>query len=160
MSQKTTIRILNILHDSVVDGEGFRTTIFTAGCPHGCPGCHNPESWDFKGGKEMTIDEIIAELESNPMTDVTLSGGDPFAQAKGVSELAKRIKELGKNIWIYSGYTYEEILNHPNKYFQELLNYCDVLVDGKFIMELRDPTLPFRGSSNQRIIHLDNHKPD
>ncbi|TXL64420.1 anaerobic ribonucleoside-triphosphate reductase activating protein [Cerasibacillus terrae] len=148
------MKVMNILHDSVVDGEGLRTVIFFAGCPHHCPGCHNPSSWKMTNGKEMSIDEIFEEVASNPLTDVTFSGGEPFIQAKQLVDLAQKIKDLGKNIWIYSGFTYEEIINSRDPYKKELLEICDVLVDGKFILAERDLSLLFRGSRNQRIIEL------
>jgi len=148
------MKIMNILHDSVVDGEGLRTVIFFAGCPHGCLGCHNPESWNISNGKEMTLEEVLLEIKSNPIANVTLSGGEPFIQAKEVSRLAKEIKAIGKNIWAYSGFTYEEIINSKDRYKKELLSYCDVLVDGRFILEERDLSLLFRGSRNQEIIYL------
>ena len=144
--------VMNILHDSVVDGEGLRTVIFFAGCPHSCLGCHNPSSWNMSNGKEMSIDEIMEEIESNPLTNVTFSGGEPFIQAKEIAKLAERIKKLGKNIWVYSGFTYEEIIKDSAK--RHLLNFCDVLVDGPFKMEERNLSLLFRGSHNQRIIYL------
>lgn len=148
------MKIMGIHHDSVVDGEGLRTVIFFAGCPHHCLGCHNPESWNIKNGKEMSLGEIIDEVRSNPLTHITLSGGEPFFQAREVKILAKALKKLNKNIWIYSGYKIEELKNSKDKHVKELLGYCDVLVDGPFIMEKRDTTLQFRGSSNQRIIKL------
>lgn len=148
------MKVMSIHHDSVVDGEGIRTVIFFAGCPHFCKGCHNPRSWNIKNGTEMSMEEIRDEVLSNPLTDVTFSGGDPFFQADEVKVLAKELKEHGKNIWIYTGYTHEQIKDHPNPSFQELLLFCDVLVDGPFILAKKDLTLPFRGSSNQRIIHL------
>ena len=101
---------MNIIHDSVVDGEGLRTVIFFAGCPHFCKGCHNPESWNIKNGREMTVDEIVDEVMSNPICEVTLSGGDPFFQASEVKEVARRLRENGKNIWAFTGYTLEELL--------------------------------------------------
>lgn len=145
---------MNILHDSVVDGEGLRTVIFFAGCPHQCLGCHNPESWKMSNGHEMSIDEIFLEVASNPLTDVTFSGGEPLIQARDLVTLAKKIKNLDKNIWIYSGFTYEEIVNSNNLYQKELLTYCDVLVDGRFLIEERDLSLKFKGSRNQKIIKL------
>ncbi|MBO1005715.1 anaerobic ribonucleoside-triphosphate reductase activating protein [Pseudogracilibacillus auburnensis] len=148
------MKIMNIIHDSVVDGEGLRTVIFFAGCPHACLGCHNPSSWKMNNGQEMSIDEALQEIISNPLTDVTFSGGEPFIQAKEASILAKKLKEYGKNIWIYSGFTYEEIMNATDGYKRKLLSYCDVLVDGRFILEERDLHLSFRGSRNQRIIEL------
>ncbi|WP_242223757.1 anaerobic ribonucleoside-triphosphate reductase activating protein [Bacillus cereus group sp. BfR-BA-01380] len=148
------MRVMNIIHDSVVDGEGLRTVVFFAGCPHHCFGCHNPRSWNICNGTEMTKEEIIKEIENNPLTDVTFSGGDPFFQASEIKELAKNVKDLQKNLWIYTGYTLEEIQNSRNNDMIELLHYADVLVDGRFELEMRDLTLPFRGSSNQRIIRL------
>ncbi|ENQ3078183.1 anaerobic ribonucleoside-triphosphate reductase activating protein [Bacillus cereus] len=148
------MRVMNIIHDSVVDGEGLRTVVFFAGCPHRCFGCHNPQSWNICNGTEMTKEEIINEIENNPLTDVTFSGGDPFFQATEIKELAKNVKDLQKNLWIYTGYTFEEIQNSQNNDMIELLQYADVLVDGRFELEKRDLTLPFRGSSNQRIIRL------
>ncbi|MDC2867675.1 MULTISPECIES: anaerobic ribonucleoside-triphosphate reductase activating protein [unclassified Bacillus (in: firmicutes)] len=148
------MRVMNIIHDSVVDGEGLRTVVFFAGCPHRCFGCHNPQSWNICNGTEMTKEEIINEIEKNPLTDVTFSGGDPFFQAAEIKELAKNVKDLQKNLWIYTGYTFEEIQNSQNNDMIELLHYADVLVDGRFELEMRDLTLPFRGSSNQRIIRL------
>ena len=139
-----SLRVLNILHDSVVDGPGLRTVLFFSGCPHFCKGCHNPESWNIRNGNEMTIEQVVDEVLSNPLTDVTLSGGDPFFQASGVKQVAKRLKEAGKNIWAYSGYTLEELLALGGDY-TELLSYCDVLVDGPFILAERDLSLDFRG---------------
>ncbi|MEB9673060.1 MULTISPECIES: anaerobic ribonucleoside-triphosphate reductase activating protein [Bacillus cereus group] len=148
------MKVMNIIHDSVVDGEGLRTVVFFAGCPHHCLGCHNPTSWNLYNGIEMNVKEIIKEISKNPLTDVTFSGGDPFFQAIEVKEVAKAVKSLNKNLWIYTGYTLEEIQNSQNNDMIELLHYGDVLVDGRFEIEKRDLTLPFRGSSNQHIIRL------
>lgn len=148
------MKVLNIIHDSVVDGEGLRTVVFFAGCPHQCLGCHNPESWKMKNGTSMTFDDILTEIKSNPLNDVTFSGGEPFIQAKQIVPLAKEVKRLGKNIWIYSGYTYEEIMSARDPYQPELLGICDVLVDGRFEIEARDLSLRFKGSKNQRVIQL------
>ncbi|MGR5985313.1 anaerobic ribonucleoside-triphosphate reductase activating protein [Bacillus cytotoxicus] len=148
------MRVMNMIHDSVVDGEGLRTVVFFAGCPHRCVGCHNPQSWNICNGTEMTAEEIIKEIVKNPLTDVTFSGGDPFLQVAEVKKVAKGVKDLGKNLWIYTGYTLEEIQNSQNNDMIELLQYGDVLVDGRFQLDKRDLTLPFRGSSNQRIIRL------
>ncbi|EOW9528663.1 anaerobic ribonucleoside-triphosphate reductase activating protein [Bacillus cytotoxicus] len=148
------MRVMNMIHDSVVDGEGLRTVVFFAGCPHRCVGCHNPQSWNTCNGTEMTAEEIIKEIAKNPLTDVTFSGGDPFLQAAEVKKVAKGVKDLRKNLWIYTGYTLEEIQNSQNNDMIELLQYGDVLVDGRFELDKRDLTLPFRGSSNQRIIRL------
>lgn len=147
------IRVLDILEETMADGPGFRTSIYCAGCAHKCPGCHNPQSWDFKGGREMSVQEILDVVKADEFADVTFSGGDPFYQAEAFTELARRIKEeTGKNIWCYTGFTYEEIL--ADSRLNMMLPYIDTLVDGPFIQELRDPELHFRGSSNQRIIHL------
>ena len=147
------MKVLNIIHDSVVDGEGLRTVIFFAGCPHFCKGCHNPESWNIRNGTDMSVDEVVAECLSNPLTDVTLSGGDPFFQAKEVNEVAKRLKAAGKNIWAYTGYTLEALLERDGDYLA-LVKHCDVLIDGPFILSERDLSLDFRGSRNQRIIYV------
>ena len=147
------IRVLDIIEDTTVDGPGFRTSIYCAGCSHACKGCHNPQSWDFNGGREMTTDEIMKIIEADPYADVTFSGGDPMYQAEGFIELARAIRErTNKTIWFYTGFTYEALLKMPQQ--RELLELIDVLVDGPFVESLRDPDLLFRGSSNQRIISL------
>lgn len=147
---------MNILHDSVVDGDGIRTVIFFAGCSHFCRGCHNPRSWNIKNGTDMTVQDVLDEVLSNPLTDVTFSGGDPFFQAHEVKNLAKELKAHGKNIWMYTGYTLKEIKENEDPSFQELLSYSDVLVDGRFEQDKKDLTLKFRGSSNQTIIKREN----
>ena len=147
------IRVLKIIEDTTVDGPGFRTSIYCAGCAHECKGCHNPQSWDFNGGEEMTTEEIMKIIEADPYADVTFSGGDPMYQAEGFIELARAIRErTNKTIWCYTGFTYEALLKMPKQ--KELLELIDVLVDGPYVESLRDPDLMFRGSSNQRIISL------
>ncbi len=147
------IRVLDIIEDTTVDGPGFRTSIYCAGCSHACKGCHNPQSWDFNGGREMTTDEIMKIIEADPYADVTFSGGDPMYQAEGFIELARAIRQrTDKTTWCYTGFTYEALLKMPKQ--RELLELIDVLVDGPFVESLRDPDLLFRGSSNQRIISL------
>ncbi|MDR2475595.1 MAG: anaerobic ribonucleoside-triphosphate reductase activating protein [Bacteroidales bacterium] len=147
------IRLLDIVEDTIVDGTGFRTAIYAAGCPHRCYGCHNPQSWNICNGKKWSIDAILQIIENNPVSNVTFSGGEPFAQAEGFLELAKRIKsETRKTIWCYTGYRYEQLVG--NRMYEELLSCLDVLVDGPFILKQKDPDLLFRGSSNQRIIPL------
>jgi anaerobic ribonucleoside-triphosphate reductase activating protein len=148
-----TIRILNILHDTTVDGPGFRTSIYCAGCRHHCPGCHNPESWDFSAGYEVETDLLMQEIMADPFADVTFTGGDPFFQAEGFAELARRIKtETTKTIWCYTGFLYEHLLEQPR--YRTLLEQLDVLVDGPFIMAQRNEDLLFRGSANQRLIDV------
>lgn len=146
-----TLRILQIMDDTTADGPGFRTSIYCAGCGHSCPGCHNPQTWDFQGGVEMTVDEIMERIKSDPFCNVTFSGGDPMYQAEGFAELAERIKkETKKNLWCYTGFTFETCLRSESQL--RLLRSIDVLVDGPFVERLRDTSLRFRGSSNQRII--------
>ena len=136
-----------------MDGPGFRTSIYCAGCAHRCPGCHNPQSWDFAGGKEVTVEELLEVIKSDEFANVTFSGGDPLYQVEAFTELARRVKEeTDKTIWCYTGFTYEEVLADPR--LNQILPYLDVLVDGPYVEALRDTNLPFRGSSNQRIIKL------
>lgn len=153
-----TIRVMDIYHDSSVDGEGLRSVLFVAGCPHHCKGCQNPQSWEMKNGYPMTIKEIFDELMSNELTDVTFSGGEPFIYAKELSELAEMLKAEGKNIWCWSGFTYEKILRLRTPFVHKLLMNIDVLVDGQFVLELRDLNLHWRGSSNQRVLELKDGK--
>ena len=149
------LRILDFIDGTVVDGPGFRLSIYCAGCNHRCKGCHNPQSWAFDGGREMDVEEVLAVVKDSPW-NVTFSGGDPFYQAEGFVGLARRIKEeTGKTIWCYTGYTLEELLQEKNPAKMELLSLVDALVDGPFVEELRDTDLQFRGSSNQRILQKD-----
>ncbi|MDE7419687.1 MAG: anaerobic ribonucleoside-triphosphate reductase activating protein [Muribaculaceae bacterium] len=143
-------RVLDIIKGTTVDGPGFRTAIYFAGCSHQCPGCHNPQSWDFNGGKEMSLEDLMEIIEEEDF-DVTLTGGDPLYKPGSIAILAKAIKESGHTVWLYTGFTIEEILASPSLSIP--LPYIDTIVEGPFIQSLRDPDLPFRGSSNQRIIH-------
>ena len=146
------IRVLDILEDTMVDGPGFRTSIYCAGCGHKCPGCHNPQSWAFDGGREMTTEQLMKIIIDDPFANVTFSGGDPMYQAAGFAELARAIREYtNKDIWCYTGFRFESLIQLEQL---ELLEQLNVLVDGPFIESLKDPDLLFRGSSNQRLIDV------
>lgn len=151
----SSIRILNIIHDTTVDGPGFRTSIYCAGCRHACPGCHNPESWNPHGGHDASIDDLMQEIVSDPFAHVTFSGGDPMFQAEGFLELCRRIKEeTDKTVWCFTGFTWERIFADGTLAMQELAQSVDVIVDGPFVQDLRDTDLLFRGSSNQRLVDV------
>lgn len=144
-------------YDSIVDGEGIRTVIWTQGCSHNCKGCHNPETHDFNGGTLVDVEDIKKELASLEFQDgITLSGGDPFMQPKACLEIAKFAKEIGLNVWAYSGFTFDQlkVLSMSKPEILELLKNVDVLVDGKFILEEKSYDAKYRGSSNQRIIDV------
>ena len=148
-----TLKVMDIVYSSSVDGVGFRDVVFVAGCPHRCEGCHNPQTWEIENGKEISVGEVFSLLTKSKITDVTFSGGEPFFQAEALLELAIKIKkETHKTIWIYSGYTFEEIVKNDRK--RSLLQLCDVLVDGRFVKEQAVPNLRFRGSSNQRLVDV------
>lgn len=141
--------VLSIIRGTTVDGPGFRTSIYLAGCTHKCEGCHNPQSWPFSAGSEMTLEEIM-EIVREEDFNVTLSGGDPLCNPESTKTLIEALKTDGRNVWLFTGFTWEEILADAT-----LLNcasLADVVVDGPFIMQLKDPDLLFRGSANQRLI--------
>lgn len=143
--------------DSIVDGEGIRTVIWTQGCPHHCPGCHNPQTHDPKGGALVDLEYIFNEIDELSAQDgITFSGGDPFVQAKECSVLAAYAKKKGYNIWCYTGYTFEDLLKLGQKRSEiiEFLEQIDVLVDGRFLLEQKSLDCIFRGSKNQRIIDV------
>lgn len=147
------IYTMGITYSSLVDGVGIRDSCYCSFCKHNCLNCHNPQTHIIKNGQPIKISELFNLLSKNPLTNITFTGGDPMYQHKGFELLGKMIKEkTSKNIWIYSGFTYEEIIKDKNKL--NLLKYCDVLVDGRFEIEKRDITLAFKGSSNQRIIDV------
>ena len=157
MNKANSLRIAGIVRESIVDGPGIRFTIFCQGCPHACDGCHNPETHDFAGGKDVSIERLLEEIDKDPLlAGVTFSGGEPFCQPEGFVELGKRIKERGLNITAFSGYTLEELmsLGIQNAAIAELLELTDILIDGPFQKELKDLTLQFRGSKNQRVIDM------
>ena len=153
-----TIRLAAYLQsDSIVDGEGIRTVIWTQGCPHHCLGCHNKETWDINGGASVDIKEVEDIIDNLKGQDgITFSGGDPFFQAKECSVLAKYAKDKGYNIWCYTGYNFEDLLkmSKVKKEILDFLNNIDVLVDGRFILEKKSYNCTFRGSTNQRIIDV------
>lgn len=143
--------------DSIVDGEGIRTVIWTQGCPHHCKGCHNPSTHDFNGGLDIDIEKIKKELKQIQYQDgITFSGGDPFCQPKECMEIAKYAKKLDMNVWCYTGYTFEQlmVLSKKNEDILSFLNQIDVLIDGKFILAEKSFDVAFRGSKNQRIIDV------
>lgn len=149
--------------DSIVDGLGVRTVIWTQGCSHNCPSCHNPFTHDFNGGDLVDIDDVLDAIECLEGQDgITLSGGDPFFQPASCTKIAKKAHELGMNVWAYTGFIYEDLIKNGNKDILELLTEIDVLIDGKFDPSKKSLDLEFRGSSNQRIIDvvksLENHQ--
>lgn len=152
---ETTVRIAGIVRESIVDGPGFRFVIFTQGCPHHCPGCHNPESHDPKGGYDCGLEKLKQEIQKNPLLrGVTFSGGEPFEQPVPLLELGHWIKEQGLTLMIYTGYLVENLLEAGKKMPEilELISLSDIIVDGPFIEAKKDLNLLFRGSSNQRMI--------
>ena len=152
-----TIRLAGVVRESIVDGPGLRFTVFCQGCPHGCEGCHNPDTHDFSGGYDCDIDKILTAVDENPLLDgVTFSGGEPMCQPEAFSRLAAELKKRQLNIVTYTGYTYEELLeiSKTRPAVKELLDLTDLLVDGRFVMAERDLTLLFRGSDNQRVIDM------
>lgn len=143
--------------DSIVDGEGIRTVIWTQGCPHACPGCHNPKTHDFKGGELVDLEEVYKIIDGLEGQDgITFSGGDPFMQPKECSLIAKYARNKGLNIWSYTGFTFEQLLkmSENDESYMEFLNEIDVLVDGRFEIDNRSFECVFRGSTNQRIIDV------
>ena len=143
--------------DSIVDGEGIRSVIWFQGCSHDCPGCHNPETHDFNGGVEVSLEDVKKQIDELEYQEgVTFSGGDPMMQIEALEELAKYVKEKGMDVWCYTGYTYEQVMDlaKRNPHYMEALKYIDALVDGRFVMDLKSFDVEFRGSSNQRIIDV------
>lgn len=146
-----------IQQDSIVDGEGIRSVIWFQGCSHNCVGCHNPETHDFNAGEIVSLEEMKAKIdELEYQSGVTFSGGDPMMQVEALAELASYVHEKGMNVWCYTGFTFEEllVLAEKNDNYLKALNEIDVLVDGKFVLDLKSFDVQFRGSSNQRIIDV------
>lgn len=154
MLDNNKLYVANIVENTIVDGEGFRTALYVSGCDICCEDCHNKNLWDINSGHVMTVDEAYEKVTKN-FTNVTFIGGEPMLQALALTILAKKIKKNNnKTIWIYSGHTYEEIID--NKIYYQLLKYCDVLVDGRFDKTYYENNLRFKGSTNQRIIDIKN----
>lgn len=144
------MRIIDYTPNSTVDGVGVRQVFWTAGCPHHCKGCHNPQTWDYNTGNDWDNSEIVSMALKSPY-NVTFSGGDPFIQSRDLHYVLRQIKPF-KNVWVYTGFTWEELMERTLP--KRTLQYIDVLVDGRFVEELRDSDLLFRGSSNQRLIDV------
>lgn len=150
-----TIRLAGVVRESIVDGPGLRFTVFCQGCPHGCPGCHNPATHQFQGGYDCEISKIVDAVDANPLLDgVTFSGGEPFCQPEAFDNLATELKKRNLNIVAYTGYTYEELTAMKSEAVNSLLEKVDLLIDGKYVEKERDLTLLFRGSRNQRVIDM------
>jgi anaerobic ribonucleoside-triphosphate reductase activating protein len=158
------MRLSGITAESLVDGPGIRYVIFTQGCRHQCPQCQNPETWDMNAGKEFTVKQIIRMIKkqiklltNTKIQGVTFSGGEPFLQAGELAEVALAVHEIGWDVVSYSGYTFEEITNlaETDDEVFALINECDILIDGRYIHEMRDIGLTFCGSSNQRVIDME-----
>lgn len=150
------IRLSGIVEESIVDGPGIRYVIFTQGCPHKCVGCHNPQTHDVNFGNLMSIDKIVDDINKNPLLKgITISGGEPFMQAKQISKLISKLDRNKLDVIVYTGYKYEYLLNNSteNNGFHSLLSNSDVLIDDKFDINLKSDILPFRGSLNQRSIN-------
>jgi len=148
------VRIAGFSQESVTDGPGLCSVLFFQGCHHACTGCHNPQSWGINKGEEIEIEDLIQRFQFTPLlSGFTFSGGEPFLQPEAAACIAEYVKSKELNLWIYTGYTWEELLSHlPEPGFQKLIRLADGIVEGPYRKELRDLSLPYRGSSNQRII--------
>jgi len=147
------MRIASTIHDSIVDGPGLRFVVFTQGCTHCCPGCHNEETQPLDGGQEVPTQEVIADMNANPLTDgLTLSGGEPMLQPEACRALAAAAHERGLNVWCYTGFLFEQLLEDPGQ--RALLDEVDVLIDGPFLLSRKSLTLKWRGSDNQRVLDV------
>ena len=148
------LNLSGIVQDSIVDGPGIRTTIFCQGCPHHCPGCHNPETWAFGKGTDMEVEHLVEIVKDNPLCrGVTFSGGEPFSQAAGFARLAKLLKARGYEVASYSGFTFEQLLDGTGDQ-KALLASIDILIDGPFLLAEKSLETVFRGSKNQRILDV------
>ncbi len=153
----SAVRVSGIVDQSIVDGPGLRLTVFTQGCPHACPGCHNPATHALDQGFDLSVQEILARFDDNPLlAGITLSGGEPLIQASALLPLARQVKARDKSVWCYTGFTFEQLLGkaQTDRSLHQLLQHIDVLVDGRYIASQRSLTLRFRGSANQRVLDL------
>lgn len=149
------LRVAGIEPESIVDGPGIRFAVFVQGCPHQCPGCHNPQTHPFEGGTAMGVEDLFARFKVDPLLKgITLSGGEPFCQAEALASLAGMVHGMCKDVVVYTGYTYEELAGSADPAVQALLRETDLLIDGPFIEEQKDLELRFRGSENQRLIDM------
>ena len=153
MTPPDTIRLYGTAPDSIVDGPGLRYAVFVQGCSHGCPGCHNPDSQPCAGGTVRAIADVVADIAANKLVQgVTISGGEPFEQAAACAALARQVRELGLDVWTYSGYRYEQLAEGiPDPAARDLLDQTDVLVDGPFVQAQHSYQLPWRRPHNQRL---------
>jgi anaerobic ribonucleoside-triphosphate reductase activating protein len=151
----SVLRLSGIVWGSIVDGPGIRCAVFAQGCPHHCAGCHNPQTHDFSGGYESTTDNIIARMAKDPLLrGITLTGGEPFCQPEAMVELARKAKDAGYDVFAYTGYKLETLIEMNDQYVDEMLKHIDILIDGPFILAEKRHDLLFRGSANQRVIDV------
>ncbi|MEG0326934.1 MAG: anaerobic ribonucleoside-triphosphate reductase activating protein [Erysipelothrix sp.] len=148
------IRLSSFVPESIVDGEGIRSVVFTQGCPHNCPGCHNQKTIPFEGGKLVDVDDVIDQILQVDLGRVTFSGGEPFVQAEPLYYIAKELKKRGYSLWSYTGFTYEALMRHHDPFVQKYLSQLDIVIDGRFMIRKRSLAALYRGSSNQRIIDV------
>lgn len=148
------IRLASLIHDSIVDGEGIRSVVFTQGCPHNCPGCHNQKTIPFEGGQLISVDDVIQDVLNRNLGKVTFSGGEPFVQAEQLYYIAKALKKENYSLWSYTGFTFEALMRHQDPYVMKFLSQLDVLIDGRFYIKKKNLEILYRGSTNQRIIDV------
>lgn len=150
-----TVQVAGIVKNSIVDGPGIRYAVFVQGCPHNCPGCHNPQTHPFEGGRQMDPEEIFQDFRKDSLVKgITLSGGEPFCQSAPLAELAGLVHGIGKDVVVYTGYTWEQLAAREDRDIQALLEQADLLIDGPFLLARRNLELSFRGSENQRILDM------
>ena len=149
------LRVAGFVKESITDGKGIRYTVFTQGCPHICPGCHNPQTHNPQAGRLVAVDEVFEDFQRNPLLrGITFSGGEPFLQPEPLCRLASLVHSSGKDVTVYTGWTYGELCQMNSPAVDALLAQTDVLIDGRYVEELRNLELHFRGSENQRIIDM------